>query len=32
MEWWTDDSGKMRHPCSGGLMTMEGGGFHAVVG
>ena len=32
MQWWADDTGRREPPCSGGLMAMEGGGFHAAVG
>ena len=32
MQWWADVTGRRGLPCSGRLMTLEGGGFHAVVG
>ena len=32
MQWWADNNGRRGLPCSGGLITPEGGGLHAVVG
>ena len=25
MQWWADDTGRRRLPCSGGVMTLEEG-------
>ena len=32
MQWQADDTGRRGIPCSGGLMTLAGGGFHEEVG
>ena len=32
MQWWADYTGRRGLPFSGGLITLEGGGLHAVVG